>query len=93
MPDGRGRRDGARATTLDGAGAVGHSKLRESAADRLGGTNEGAGDRTQDPRLKRPLLYRLSYALEVEAFYPMLPTPARRLVAPGAPARVMNERL
>src|SRR5687767_4825885 len=24
---------------------------------------EGAGTRTQDPRLKRPLLYRLSYAL------------------------------
>ncbi len=25
------------------------------------GKNEGAGTRTQDPRLKRPLLYQLSY--------------------------------
>ena len=29
---------------------------------------EGAGTRTQDPRLKRPLLYRLSYTLAVAAY-------------------------
>jgi hypothetical protein len=28
------------------------------------GNGESAGTRTQDPRLKRPLLYRLSYRLE-----------------------------
>ena len=32
------------------------------------GIGETAGDRTQDPRLKRPLLYQLSYRLALETF-------------------------
>lgn len=40
--------------------------------------HEGAGTRTQDPRLKRPLLYRLSYALELLSSLDLSrPQPAR----------------
>jgi hypothetical protein len=34
--------------------------------------NEGAGTRTQDPRLKRPLLYQLSYTLSLGPKWPCM---------------------